>query len=357
MDQLRFDIPEILALIGLSQCVYVLVYMMFRSGDAKRAAIPAIYFLVLGLAFFLDFGQNYIGSHLAHYGEWRWAAWFSGPPLAALLAVQIARISKMPALSDYWVLLLPPLAFATARIAAQGVDECTMLPECGGYYAWLVVTGLVAGALSLLNIWINRGMMAGLHTEKSGKERYWLILMLVFVNLFFLAVMFSSLTPFISIENARLVRICLGLALGYLAGTSLFRIYPQSVVIVDRRASREMSDTEVELAKKIETMIDLEKVYHEPGYNRADLARELKVPESVVSRVINVHFGRSLPQILNERRVGDAKRMLKETDATIKVIATEVGFNSMASFNRIFREQTGMTPSDFRGSDLDENIA
>jgi AraC-like DNA-binding protein len=94
----------------------------------------------------------------------------------------------------------------------------------------------------------------------------------------------------------------------------------------------------------------MEKVYQEPTYSRADLARECSAPESTVSRVINVHFGKSFPQLMNERRIADAKRLLQQTDAPVAKIASEVGFNSLPSFNRVFKDMTGDSPSSFRKS-------
>lgn len=347
MEQLRFDIPEILSLIGLTQCVYVLVYMLFRAGDIRRAVLPFAYFLVLGVAFFLDFAQRFIGADVPHYNELRWAAWVMGPPLSVLLIIQIARITRAPALSSFAVLLLVPAAYAAAHFAALRMGQCIELPGCTVFRDALAVGGLIAGALSLLTIWFTRGMMEGLTAEKAGKDRYWLILMLVFVNLAFLSVTLLALTSVIDFADVRVIHTCLGLGLVYLSGTSLFRIYPQAMTIVEPRG-RGMTGDEEKLAKKIENLINVDKVFHEPGYNRADMARELKIAESAVSRIINLHFGQSLPQLLNERRVEDAKRMLAETDAPIKTIAAESGFNSLASFNRIFRDATGKAPSTYR---------
>src|SRR5262249_27503868 len=98
------------------------------------------------------------------------------------------------------------------------------------------------------------------------------------------------------------------------------------------------------------------KLYHEPTFSRADLARELHVSENTLSRVINVAFGKSFPRLLNEFRVDDAKRMLHSHDIPIQIIATEVGFNSLASFNRAFRELTSITPSQYRQANAHENV-
>ena len=109
-----------------------------------------------------------------------------------------------------------------------------------------------------------------------------------------------------------------------------------------------LNEAERELAQKIESLLKFEKIYHEATYSRSDLAQELCVPESVVSRVVNLHFKKSFPQILNERRVEDAKILLLDTNASIKTVADEVGFNSLPSFNRVFKDIVGQSPSDYR---------
>jgi AraC-like DNA-binding protein len=43
-----------------------------------------------------------------------------------------------------------------------------------------------------------------------------------------------------------------------------------------------------------------------------------------------------------------ATEMLIETDLLIQEIASLVGYFTVASFNRVFKRYTGMTPSEFR---------
>lgn len=349
-EQLRFTVPEILSIIGLSQCVYVLVYMLFRAGDRKRAMIPFAYFTFLGVAFFLDFAIGFIGQLTVYYGIFQWFFWFLGPPLSVLLIIQVAQIRQTPDISNYWVLFLTPLAYAAAVYMALRDESCIFPSNCAVLHDWLVVTGLVAGLASMIAIWRNRRILEELYREKAGKDRYWLILTLVFINLFFLTTMLLSLTPVLTTGQAGLIRTFLGLGLVYLAGTSLFRIYPQSLTLVAREMRNDMSPGELALARRIERLLDMEKIYQEPAYGRADLARELEVAETVISKVINQHFGKSFPQLLNERRVEDAKRLLRQTKASVKIIAEDVGFNSTASFNRVFRELTGESPTAYRSS-------
>lgn len=338
MDQLLFTIPEILSLIGVTQCVYLLVYILLRAGWLSRAGLPLLYFLVLGLAFLSDFAAGHLDSVIPHYDYIRWFAWFYGPPLSVLLVVQVAQITKVPGLRDYWVLLLPPVAFASAMALAHEEQDRA---------AWLVVCGLVAGAISLLAIWSKSGLFDSLKDQKAGRERFWLIVTLIVVNIFFLATALASLSPGVSSENIMLIRTVLGLGFAYIASTSLLRIYPQAVQLSTARDDS-LSAHEKELAIKIENLLKLDKVYQEPTYSRADLARECSISESVLSKVINTHFRKSFPQLMNEHRIEDAKRLLKETDMPVRAICEDVGFNSLPSFNRVFKDITGEAPSAYR---------
>jgi AraC-like DNA-binding protein len=347
MDQLRFTIPQILSLAGLTQCTYLLVYMLFRSGDWKRAALPFLYFFVLGLAFFLDFAAGFVGGGNGFYAIAQWAAWFSGPPLSVLLIIQVTQLSRLPSLRLFSILSLIPAAAIAGLVLAHQDGGCH-IHYCPVLTDWLVVTGLAAGLISFLALWTKRDMLRGLQREKAGRERYWLALMLIFVNLFFLTVMLLSLTPVLRAEQAFVIRTFLGLGLVYLAGSSLFRIYPQALFLIEPKHRAVLSEGDREIARKIEDLLALQKIYQEPAYNRADLARELNVPEAAVSRIINLHFGKTFPQLLNEKRIEDARRLLAETDLAVKDVSEQVGFNSLTSFNRVFRERTGMAPGDYR---------
>ena len=74
----------------------------------------------------------------------------------------------------------------------------------------------------------------------------------------------------------------------------------------------------------------------------------LEIPETRLSRLINAHYKKNFPLLLNEYRVEEACQLLRETDAPVNVISMEVGFNSLASFNRVFKDIAGQTASSYR---------
>ncbi|MCK6418933.1 MAG: AraC family transcriptional regulator, partial [Alphaproteobacteria bacterium] len=184
MKSLIFTLPEALALLGVAQCVYIVAYMGLRAGRLSRAGLPMAYFAVLALAFALDFGQQHLQDMWPYYTDLQWLAWFAGPPLSVLLIVQIARIHEVPHWSCYWTLLLIPAAY----IAARSLADAQEMPQ------FLNIVGLIAGAISLLTIWQTRGIFAAIQAEKGGKTRYWLIIALIFMNVFFLGLALSDLS-------------------------------------------------------------------------------------------------------------------------------------------------------------------
>lgn len=349
MPQTLFGFHEILSAIGMAQCVMILVYMVFRAGDKLRALIPILYFLALGLAFFLDFSERFIGTATDLWPVLQWLAWSSGPPLSVLLVLQIARLSEPPSWSDSLLLLTIPVALGAAGLLSMTGEACqlsALLTACQDFGKWRVVTGLAAGAISLLVLWLKRGVLSGIAAQKNGRERYWLALCLIVINVLLLATMLLSLGDWGTPRDFLSVRTILGMGLAYLAGTSLLRIYPTAVRLASEPSA--LDPAELAIARQIERLMDFDKVYQEAAYSRADLARELGSTEAAVSRVINVYFQKTFPQLLNERRVADAKRLLGDTDAAIRIVAEEVGFNSLATFNRVFRDIAGTNPGTYR---------
>jgi len=350
MDSIRFTFLEVLSLIGVVQCVYILVYIVSRAGDFIRVCLPFLYFFVLGAAFLIDFGYGFLAGLIPYYTVLSWATWNFLISVSVLLILQMSHIRTLPPLINWWVLLFVPCAYYFSYLVSVLSDPtCFSGFVCDEGMKWLNISGGVSGALSLLVIWMHRMLFSEVLKQKAGRERYWLILSIIIVNVFFLAVLLFFVADHTFSMSMVLLRTVIGLSFVYLVSTSLFRIYPVALFSSPKsRGGDVLNEGELKLASRMESLLTLEKVYHETSYSRRDLARELDVAESVVSRVINIYFKKTLPQLLNERRVEDAKVLLLDTDVSMKTVAEEVGFNSLPSFNRAFREIVGQSPSDYR---------
>ena len=68
---------------------------------------------------------------------------------------------------------------------------------------------------------------------------------------------------------------------------------------------------------------------------------------------LNKEMGKGFKTFVNEYRIEKAKELLiEDRNASVLSIAFEVGFKSKSSFNAVFRELTGMTPTIFRKENL-----
>jgi len=93
-------------------------------------------------------------------------------------------------------------------------------------------------------------------------------------------------------------------------------------------------------------------VHREPGLTIGGLAERLGVPEHRLRSLINQRLGyRNFSAFLNHHRIADARAWLADparVDLPVLTIAMDLGYGSLAPFNRAFREDTGQSPSEFR---------
>jgi len=124
-------------------------------------------------------------------------------------------------------------------------------------------------------------------------------------------------------------------------------------------AKYERSGLKGEEAKKIlDQLLDYMKdsrPYLDVDLSIHDISRELEIPRHYLTQVINGMLGKNFYTLINEYRLEEVKKLLVDKDHakyTLTSIAFEAGFSSKSSFNSVFRNATGMTPTQFRESHL-----
>ncbi|BBO30815.1 helix-turn-helix domain-containing protein [Lacipirellula parvula] len=79
-----------------------------------------------------------------------------------------------------------------------------------------------------------------------------------------------------------------------------------------------------------------------------DVAEELAVARRTLDRRFAAATGRSILEEINDCRLNRAKRLLAETDLSLRSIANQVGFSSPERMGLLFGRREGMSPSEFR---------
>ena len=80
----------------------------------------------------------------------------------------------------------------------------------------------------------------------------------------------------------------------------------------------------------------------------ADIAEVAGFSESHFMRYFKETMGTSFIDYLREYRLTMAARLLLASDASILSISEEVGFENLSYFNRAFKKEYGVTPSQYR---------
>ena len=93
----------------------------------------------------------------------------------------------------------------------------------------------------------------------------------------------------------------------------------------------------------------MDRSYAEP-LDIATLARIAHVSEAHFIRTFRATFGETPHRSLQRRRVERAMFLLVQTDRSITEICLDVGFTSLGTFSRTFREIVGETPSGYRAT-------
>jgi AraC-like DNA-binding protein len=88
--------------------------------------------------------------------------------------------------------------------------------------------------------------------------------------------------------------------------------------------------------------------YYADGLDIEALAASVHLSRAHFIRSFRATFGETPHRYLQRRRLERAMALLRETDRPVTEICLEVGFASLGSFSRTFREVVGMSPRAYR---------
>lgn len=82
------------------------------------------------------------------------------------------------------------------------------------------------------------------------------------------------------------------------------------------------------------------------------IANDLGFSKFYLSRIFSNKIGYPFNDYVNRLRVNKAQKLLSETDLSVTNIGLDCGFESQRNFNRIFKEYTTLTPTEFRAGGI-----
>ena len=104
-----------------------------------------------------------------------------------------------------------------------------------------------------------------------------------------------------------------------------------------------MTTTTLEFSKLVGTTIS-------QNLTVKDYADQLHLTVEKLNELCKENYGQNPKNIILEKKITEAKRLLYFTDLSIKEIAFQLGFEDSSYFSRIFKLKTNLSPSDFKST-------
>lgn len=137
-----------------------------------------------------------------------------------------------------------------------------------------------------------------------------------------------------------------------IANEEMIRILLKQIIIkatriwkVDNEINTMTKNKEVEFIRKFSQLVEL---HFKQLHTVADYANLLFVTPKNLNKKITQFTNQSPNQIIKDRIILEAKRLLAHTELNSKEIAYKLGYEDEAYFNRFFSNQTGLSPIQFR---------
>lgn len=169
-------------------------------------------------------------------------------------------------------------------------------------------------------------------TELSYRQQWWL-------NLFM-----AVITLYVGIR-------------GYFTDTTKlkklnFSFTPNPISIPQVEKGKSVSQQEID---QLEAFMNEEKPYLNPELNLSDLAQELNMTRAQLSQVINNGFQKNFNDFVNGFRINTFKEKLRDGEhkqLSLLGVAYDSGFNSKATFNRVFKKLTQISPTEYLNTQI-----
>ena len=339
-------------ILGLQTLVITTVFYFYKSPKRYLNRYLALFFFTLTVEILLYFLQKFFGQDAIRYLPLR----FDFLSMNFLYIYSLKTLGKE--IKSIWKTYIPAVieiiifSFIFTRVHLN--PEYHEILQEYNFFAWYYsLSSSYIVIISILIIKNNRKHIKALKFHfgsVKNKTLGWLTVFCatcIFLNV--LRQLNFTLLPNHPIINFLFLFFGLG-SLYYMSIASLIQININNIIPSHNELNEERAELET-VMKSIIRFIEENKTYTKPDLNLKSFAKEINIPERIISRAINQIEGLNFNSFINNYRINEYKKLacLKiYRNYSIYAIAEEVGFNSRASFYKNFKEIVGIPPSEYQ---------
>jgi AraC-like DNA-binding protein len=272
---------------------------------------------------------------------------------------------------------LPVVAEVVTQLffVVVSVQQGTLFYTVGGFL-WFRIIEYAATALSILSygrkslvlIRIHEAKMVENFSNQSDVTLTWLFKLIKYLRVLWLCWLVFELS-FMVFWQFQMHLLPVYALLYILLGTATYSNYwigiqalIKSEIVVEKNIvnpptentnvySRLSGDEIKSCSVAISNLMEKEKLYLHETLSLRTLANKLQKDPNLVSYILNHVFQKSFNDYVNELRIDEVKKKMNDpaySHFKIVEIAFESGFNSKATFNRVFKKTTGKSPTEYK---------
>ncbi|PYE89749.1 helix-turn-helix domain-containing protein [Phyllobacterium leguminum] len=130
--------------------------------------------------------------------------------------------------------------------------------------------------------------------------------------------------------------------------TAIVAARAQAVPAPDAEEAATTAAQDREVLDRVNRLLTEQSLFRDENLTLSRLARRAGLPARQISGAINRLERKNVSQYINEFRITEACRLLRETDISVTAAMFEAGFQTKSNFNREFRRVTSLSPAVWR---------
>lgn len=336
-------------LVSIQSLLFAVILLTDRHKKRLMNVFLAAFLLTLSLQMAFILSEKWADDY-APYSSYLCVFGFAYGPLLYFYTVNLIFRDHRMKKTD-WLHVTPFVIMLLGGVFGLGFCQ----------YGSLMYLSLISYVvLSVRHILAYRILVKNTHSTIDRINLSWLQWTMILFTIILLSDIYTHfygdifLIPEVSVVNIALLILINGMFYKGLKQPQIFQgISSEEKRLPDTSKGEELTEDFSDAAALITDFFAAQKPYQNADLTLAQLATVLELPPRRLSEIINRHFRQNFMDFINSYRIEYAKeRLLNPLDhkETILEVMYDSGFNSKSSFNTIFKQKTGKTPSEYKRS-------
>ncbi len=369
---MELSLYNIIQAITAFQFLFIATFLFtHKKGKIVSNKLFSIFLLGKGLSVLNDFLQYYafdfISENLPIFFDLSLALLFIYSPFLLMYTKSILikdfqlhiTFTKhlIPSFLIVLYVLFKYLVTGDSRFPLTGIETIVIITL---YYIQAII--YTRSALKKLRKY--RDALKEIYSSTEKLEHNWLLFLLIGYLSIWIIFFFTFIGSLITVFSTSMSEILYSFGLITLlvfSNTIVFKCLRNPELLTGIEEEKEEKEKQLpkavneESANRLIQFMKNEEPYLNPLLSLNDLADKLEIHPRSLSLIIKHSFNKNFFDFVNSYRIEKAKEFLSDPDnenRNILEILFDSGFNSKSVFNAVFKKQVGMTPTQYRKSQL-----